>query len=119
MISHAPAEWAISHAMPWAARMILHMDYSLSHGHHGTMPCSPDHREAVGPVGLVVDRVLSFVITEQSPFALARGLVSGPSRAKGALAQCQTLFLNLNKIGDAGMTSLAEACAGGFLAHLT
>ena len=33
---------------------------------------------------LVVDRVLSFVITEQSLFA-ARRLVSGPSCANGAM----------------------------------
>ena len=70
MISHVPAEWAISHALPWAARMMLHMDYSLSHGHCGLMPCSPVHKEAAGPVGPAVDRALPFVITEQSPFAL-------------------------------------------------
>ena len=84
MISHVPSEWPYRGAMLWAARMMLHMDYSLFYGHPGTMPCSPDHREAAGPVGLVVDRVLSFVITEQSLFA-ARRLVSGPSCANGAM----------------------------------
>jgi len=85
MISHVPSEWPYRGAMLWAARMILHMDYSLFYGHPGTRPCSPDHREAAGSVGLVVDRVLSFVDTEQSPFT-ARRLVSGPSCAMGALA---------------------------------
>ena len=42
------------HVMPWAARMMLHVDYSLSHGHYGTMSCSSDHREAAGPVGPAV-----------------------------------------------------------------
>ena len=32
-----------------------------------------------------VDRLLSFVITERSPFALLAGLVGGPSCAKGAM----------------------------------
>ena len=70
MISHVLSEWPFRGAMLWAACMMLYMDYSLSHGHPGTRPCSPDQREAAGPVRLVVDRVLSFVITEQSPFAL-------------------------------------------------
>ena len=77
MIGHAPAEWTISgHAMAhamWAACMMLLMNYSLSHGHHGTRPCNPDHGEAAGPVGPAVDRVLSFVITERSPFAMLAG----------------------------------------------
>ena len=54
------------------ACMMLHMDYSLFYGHPGTRPCSSDHREAAGPVRLVVDRVfrpLCIVVTEQSPFA--------------------------------------------------
>ena len=28
----------------------LHVEESLSHGHQGTMPCSPDHRDAAEPV---------------------------------------------------------------------
>ena len=50
--------------------MMLHMEDSLFYGHHGTIPCSPDHREAAGPVGPTVDRVWSFVITVRAPFAL-------------------------------------------------
>ena len=94
-------------------------------------------------MGLVVDRVLSFVDTEQSPFT-ARRLVSGPSCAMGALAHVElrvrrfagfistastsefygalakmtTLSLAKNKIGDVGCTAFAEACAKGALAQL-
>ena len=57
MISHVASEWPYRGAMLWAMRMMLHMDYSLLYGHPGTRPRSPDHREAAGPVGLVVDRV--------------------------------------------------------------
>jgi len=39
--------------------------------------------------------------------------------AIGALAQLQTLELYRNKIGDAGVKSLAEACASGALSQLT
>ena len=31
----------------------------------------------------------------------------------------QTLYLNRNQIGDAGLTALANACAGGAMASLT
>ena len=71
--------------MLWSASMSVFIDYSLSHGHHGTMPCSTDHLEAAGPMGPAVDRTLSFVITERSPFALLAALVGGPSCAKGAM----------------------------------
>ena len=63
--------------MLWSASMSVFIDYSLSHGHHGTKPCSSDHTEATGPVGLAVDRVLSFVITERSPFALLAASSAG------------------------------------------
>ena len=57
--------------MPWAVRICrLCMSYGLTHGHHGTSPCITDHREAVGPVGAPADHILSFVITQQAPFAL-------------------------------------------------
>ena len=38
--------------------------------------------------------------------------------AIGALAQCETLDLESNKIGDVGITALASACAIGALASL-
>ena len=78
MISHVPPDGQngpYRRAMPWTVRMMLNMDYSLSHGHHGIRPCSPDHIEAAGPVGPAVDQVLSFVITEPSPFALLAALL--------------------------------------------
>ena len=54
------------HGLPvWS----LHMSYCLSHGYHGTMPCSSDHREAAGPVEQAADLVLSFVVTQQAHFA--------------------------------------------------
>ena len=34
--------------------MMLAYDYSLSHGHQGFRPFSPDHREAAEPVGQAV-----------------------------------------------------------------
>ena len=43
--------------MLWSASMSAFIYYSLSHGHHGTRPCSPDHGEAAGPVGPAVARV--------------------------------------------------------------
>ena len=39
-------------------------------------------------------------------------------RACGALARLETLRLNVNKIGDSGVTALVEALAGGALAQL-
>ena len=66
-------------AAPWAPRasltgghvkVMLVYSHSLSYDHQGFRPFSPDHKEAAGPVGSAVDRVLSFVITERSPFAL-------------------------------------------------
>ena len=39
--------------------------------------------------------------------------------ARGALAQLTTLYLQGNQIGDAGCTTLAEACGRGPLAQLT
>ena len=68
-------------AMHELSERCLHMDYSLSHGHYGGRPCSIDHIEAVGPVGPAVDQVLSFVITEPSPFALLAAL-SGTVRCQ-------------------------------------
>ena len=53
-----------------SARDALYIDYSLSYGHQGTMPCRPYHRKAAGPVGSPVNEVMSFMMTEQSPFAL-------------------------------------------------
>ena len=54
------------HGLPvWS----LYMSYCLSHGYHGTMPCSVDHREAAGPVEQAADLVLSFVVTQQAHFA--------------------------------------------------
>ena len=38
--------------------------------------------------------------------------------AKGAMAQLKTLFLGRNQVGDAGLTALANACAGGAMASL-
>ena len=61
---------------------MLHMYYSLSYGHHGTIPCSPDHRKADGLVGATVDRVQSFVITGTGSVRTARGPVRGPSRGQ-------------------------------------
>ena len=37
--------------------MMLAYGHSLSHGHQGFRPFSPDHREAAGPVGPAVARV--------------------------------------------------------------
>jgi Leucine-rich repeat (LRR) protein len=37
--------------------------------------------------------------------------------AGGALANCQTLWLQNNNIGDTGLASLADACARGALSH--
>ena len=65
-----PQNGPYRHAMPWAACMIIHVDYSLSQGHYGTRPCSADRREAAGPVRSPADHVLSFVITHQAPFGL-------------------------------------------------
>ena len=36
----------------------------------------------------------------------------------GALAQCQTLVLAGNQIGDAGITAFADACGRGAMAKL-
>ena len=53
-------------ATPWAPRgslteghvkVMLAYGYSLSHGHQGFRPFSPDHGEAAGPVGPAVPRV--------------------------------------------------------------
>jgi len=41
------------------------------------------------------------------------------AHAKGALAKLATLRLNNNKIGDQGLTSLADACAKGGLPQCT
>ena len=38
--------------------------------------------------------------------------------AGGAMAQLETLDLSRNQIGDAGVTALASACAGGAMASL-
>ena len=43
----------------------LHMDHSLSH--HGTRPRSSDRREAAGPMGLAVDRVIQARMELVSP----------------------------------------------------
>ena len=37
---------------------------------------------------------------------------------RGSLAQLKELWLNHNQIGDPGVTALASACAGGSLASL-
>ena len=58
------------HATPWAVYMMLFMAYSLSRGHHGTRPYSPDHREAAGPVWPHVNRVFVLCDTDSSPFAM-------------------------------------------------
>ena len=39
------------------------------------------------------------------------GVTALDACAKGALAQLNELWINRNNIGDAGVTSLAEACA--------
>jgi len=41
------------------------------------------------------------------------------AHTSGALPQLEKLFLNDNQIGDAGVKSLAESCAGGGMASLT
>ena len=71
---------------------MLQLNVSLSPGHHGTIPCSPDHGEAAGPMGPAVDRILSFVSSVRAPFApLATpsgdrpATVRGSSRAGGVL----------------------------------
>ena len=38
-------------------KVMLAYDYSLSYGHQGFRPFSPDHREAAGPVGPAASRV--------------------------------------------------------------
>ena len=76
-------------------RMLFHMDDSLSPGHHGTIPCSPDHGEAAGPVGPAVGRILSFVSSVRAPFAP----LATPSGDRPGVVPCQ---------GGAGL--LSEAC---------
>ena len=38
-------------------KVMLAYDYSLSHGHQGFRPFTPDHREVAQPVGAAVARV--------------------------------------------------------------
>ena len=56
--SSKPPQQAV--AMREVSGRCLHMDYSFSHGHHGTRPCSSDHGEATRPVKPAVDRVTPF-----------------------------------------------------------
>ena len=52
-------------AMRELSERCLHMDHSLSH--HGTRPRSSDRREAAGPMGLAVDRVIQARMELVSP----------------------------------------------------
>ena len=62
----------------------LHMDYSLSHDHKGTRPCSTDHGEAVRPVGSAEDRVIPF----GTSFAMLASHGHAPHPMGGGQAVC-------------------------------
>ena len=100
----SPALCEVSHPQPLveaAAAMrelserCLHMDHSLSH--HGTRPRSSDRREAAGPMGLAVDRVIPY----GTWFAMraCRGHASHPMR-HGRWPDC----VHLSAVDDSGGT---------------
>ena len=66
-----------------------------------------------------VNRILANLNLSENKIGDAGLAALADACAKGALAQVTILNLGLNQIGDAGLSALADACAKGALAKVT